>query len=102
MAPIVVCDHVSKEFRTPKRQSGLLGGLRTLFTREYTIKRAVDDISFSVDEGELLGYIGPNGAGKSTTIKMLTGILVPTSGALRVNGRVPWRERKAYVARIGA
>jgi ABC-2 type transport system ATP-binding protein len=101
MTPIVVCDHVSKEFRTPKRQPGLLGSLRTLFTREYTVKRAVDDVSFSLDEGELLGYIGPNGAGKSTTIKMLTGILTPTSGAVEVAGLVPWRQRERNALNIG-
>ena len=81
--PMIRVDNVVKEFRTPKRQPGLLGGLRTLFTREYTVKRAVDRVSFSVDEGELIGYIGPNGAGKSTTIKMLTGILTPTQGRSR-------------------
>src|SRR5262249_12020418 len=101
MAPIVVCDNVSKEFRTPKRQPGLLGGLRTLLTREYTLKRAVDGVSFSVDEGELLGYIGPNGAGKSTTIKMLTGILTPTSGTVEVAGLVPWRQREQNALNIG-
>src|SRR5262245_1464690 len=101
MAPIVLCSHVSKEFRTPKRQPGLLGGLRTLFTRQYEIKRAVDDVSFSLDEGELLGYIGPNGAGKSTTIKMLTGILTPTSGAVEVAGLTPWRQRERNALNIG-
>jgi ABC-2 type transport system ATP-binding protein len=101
MAPIVTCSHVSKEFRTPKRQPGLLGGLRTLFTRQYEVKRAVDDVSFSLDEGELLGYIGPNGAGKSTTIKMLTGILTPTSGTVEVAGLVPWRQRERNALNIG-
>jgi ABC-2 type transport system ATP-binding protein len=101
MAPIVVCSHVSKEFRTPKRQTGLLGGLRTLFTRQYEVKRAVDDVSFSLDEGELLGYIGPNGAGKSTTIKMLTGILTPTAGAVEVAGLTPWRQRERNALNIG-
>ena len=101
MAPIVVCSHVSKEFRTPKRQPGLLGGLRTLFTRQYEVKRAVDDVSFSLDKGELLGYIGPNGAGKSTTIKMLTGILTPTSGAVEVAGLTPWRQRERNALNIG-
>jgi ABC-2 type transport system ATP-binding protein len=101
MAPIVVCSHVSKEFRTPKRQPGLLGGLRTLFTREYEVKCAVDDVSFSLEEGELLGYIGPNGAGKSTTIKMLTGILTPTSGVVEVAGLTPWRQRERNALNIG-
>jgi len=101
MPPIVVCDNVSKEFRTPKRQPGVLGGLRTLFTREYTVKRAVESVSFSVDEGELIGYIGPNGAGKSTTIKMLTGILTPTTGSVEVAGLVPWRRREQNALNIG-
>jgi ABC-2 type transport system ATP-binding protein len=101
MPPIVFCRNVTKEFRTPKRQPGLLGGLRTLFTRDMTIKRAVDDVSFAVDEGELLGYIGPNGAGKSTTIKMLTGILTPTSGVVEVAGIVPWRQRERNALNIG-
>jgi viologen exporter family transport system ATP-binding protein len=101
MAPIVICSHVSKEYRTPKRHPGLLGGLRTLFTRQYEVKRAVEDISFSLDEGELLGYIGPNGAGKSTTIKMLTGILTPTSGTVEVAGLTPWRQRERNALNIG-
>src|SRR6478735_10953588 len=101
MPPIMVCDNVTKEFRTPKREPGMLGGLRTLFTREYTVKRAVDGISFSVDEGEMVGYIGPNGAGKSTTIKMLTGILVPTTGHLQVAGLEPSRQRTELARRIG-
>jgi ABC-2 type transport system ATP-binding protein len=76
--------------------------LRNLFTRSSDWVRAVDGITFQIRRGELVGYIGPNGAGKSTTIKMLTGLLVPTGGELRVNGRIPWRERKAHVATIGA
>ena len=99
--PIIRVENVAKEFRTPKRQPGLIGGVRTLFTREYTVKRAVDGVSFSVDEGELLGYIGPNGAGKSTTIKMLTGILTPTSGAVEVAGLTPWRQRERNALNIG-
>jgi len=80
----------------------LWGALRNLAAREYTLVRAVDGISFEVQQGELVGYLGPNGAGKSTTIKMLTGLLVPSGGKLWVNGRVPWRERQAHVAGIGA
>ncbi len=90
-----------KVFRTPKRQPGRFGAVRTLFTREYTVKRAVDGISFTVERGELIGYIGPNGAGKSTTIKMLAGILEPTSGEVEVAGLVPWRRRTENALNIG-
>lgn len=100
--PIIDVDNVAKTFRTPKRQPGILGGLRTLFTREYTTKHAVSGLSFGVEEGELLGYLGPNGAGKSTTIKLLTGILVPSSGTVRVNGIEPWRNREQNALTIGA
>ena len=100
-SPVIRVDHVSKEFRTPKRQPGLLGSLRTLFTREQTVTRAVDGVSFSLEEGELLGYIGPNGAGKSTTIKMLTGILVPSEGTIEVAGIVPWQQRARNALNIG-
>jgi ABC-2 type transport system ATP-binding protein len=99
--PIIRVDQLVKTFRSPKRQPGRLGALRTLFTREYTEKAAVDGISFDVERGELIGYIGPNGAGKSTTIKMLTGVLVPTSGTLEVAGLVPWRRREDNALNIG-
>ena len=99
--PIIQVDNVVKEFRTPKRQPGLLGTVRTLFTRQYDVKPAVAGISFTVGEGELLGYIGPNGAGKSTTIKLLTGILVPTSGTVAVAGLVPWQARAQNALNIG-
>lgn len=94
--------HLTKHFQVNQRSSGRWSGLRDLFVRRRRTVAAVDDISFSIDPGELVGYLGPNGAGKSTTIKMLTGLLVPTSGSLRVNGFVPWRERTRYVATIGA
>lgn len=100
MSVIHVRDLV-KEFRRPKRFSGAFGAARTLLTRQYTSTRAVDGVSFSIDEGELVGYLGPNGAGKSTTIKMLTGILVPTSGELTVAGVVPWKERSRNARQIG-
>jgi ABC-2 type transport system ATP-binding protein len=79
-----------------------VGALRGLISADQRVIRAVDDISFSIGAGELVGYLGPNGAGKSTTIKMLTGLLVPTAGIIEVNGHVPWREREQYVAAIGA
>ncbi|MEZ4862580.1 MAG: ATP-binding cassette domain-containing protein [Caldilineaceae bacterium] len=95
-------DNLQKYFQVGKHRRGLWGALRNLATREYTVVRAVDAISFQVNAGELVGYLGPNGAGKSTTIKMLTGLLVPSGGELQVNGYVPWREREAYVRHIGA
>jgi ABC-2 type transport system ATP-binding protein len=91
-----------KEFSTFKRKEGLSGAVRDLFSREYTSLRAVDGVSFTITPGEMVGYIGPNGAGKSTSVKMLTGILVPTSGEVRANGSVPYRDRMAYTRTIGA
>lgn len=99
--PLIEATHVVKEYRTPKRQPGLMGAVRTLFTREVDVRKAVADISFSIEAGELIGYIGPNGAGKSTTIKLLTGILVPTSGDVRVAGLTPWRAREQNALNIG-
>lgn len=92
---------IHKEYRIAKTKPGLLGGLASLFHREVTIKKAVQGISFSIDRGEIVGYIGPNGAGKSTTIKMLTGVLVPTSGQIDVDGVVPYVDRKKNARRIG-
>jgi ABC-2 type transport system ATP-binding protein len=99
--PLISVRDLSKHFRTFERREGLLGGLVNLFHREYHTVKAVDRISFTIDRGEMVGYIGPNGAGKSTSIKMLTGILVPTSGEILSNGFVPWRQRAAYVKTIG-
>ncbi|NUR89391.1 MAG: ATP-binding cassette domain-containing protein [Nonomuraea sp.] len=92
---------LTKVFRRPRTFSGPFGALRTLVTRQYETKTAVDDVGFEIDEGEVVGYLGPNGAGKSTTIKILTGILTPTSGTVRVNGLVPWRERSANARNVG-
>jgi ABC-2 type transport system ATP-binding protein len=90
-----------KVFRSVKRDPGLGGALRALFARDFEEKVAVDGVSFALEEGELVGYLGPNGAGKSTTIKMLTGILVPTSGSVRVAGIVPHERRQANAQNIG-
>ena len=90
-----------KEYRVPRHHRGTLGAIRNLFETRYDVVRAVDGISFSIATGEFVGFIGPNGAGKSTTVKMLTGVLEPTSGDVRVAGRVPRRERIAHVAHIG-
>ncbi len=90
-----------KEFQVQQNREGLGGALRDLFDRRYNQVVAVDDISFAIPQGEICGYIGENGAGKSTTIKMLTGILVPTSGEITVNGHVPHKEREQFVREIG-
>jgi ABC-2 type transport system ATP-binding protein len=93
--------HLVKEYKIQQRAEGLKGTIANLFNPNFTVKRAVDDLSFSIAEGELVGFIGPNGAGKSTSIKMLTGILVPSSGTLEVNGLVPHKNRKANAQQIG-
>lgn len=93
---------LQKHFQQPIHRRGRLAILRNLFNRRYTTIRAVDGISFKVGKGELVGYLGPNGAGKSTTIKMLTGLLVPTAGEIRVQDFIPWKDRQRYVSRIGA
>ncbi|HEY4690493.1 MAG TPA: ATP-binding cassette domain-containing protein [Anaerolineae bacterium] len=90
-----------KEFRVYKHHRGAAGAIRNLFTREHRIVHAVDGVSFEIETGELVGYLGPNGAGKSTTIKMLTGILVPTRGEVIVAGRVPWKQRVDHARGIG-
>ena len=92
---------LTKQFRSYKRREGLWGALQNLVRREYHFVTAVDRVGFEIERGEMVGYIGPNGAGKSTTIKMLTGILVPTSGDILVNGFLPWKQRTAYVKTIG-
>jgi ABC-2 type transport system ATP-binding protein len=100
--PIILVKNLSKHFKISKHYRGFLGAFRNLVTQKYALVKAVDEITFSISRGELVGYLGPNGAGKSTTIKMLTGLLVPTSGDLNVNGYLPWRDRQRYVAKIGA
>ncbi|MFZ0637332.1 MAG: ATP-binding cassette domain-containing protein [Candidatus Acidiferrales bacterium] len=99
--PLIEVRELSKYFRTFHRREGIWGGLQNLFVREYKTVAAVDRVSFTIERGEMVGYIGPNGAGKSTSIKMLTGILVPTSGEALVNGFVPYRQRRQYVKTIG-
>jgi ABC-2 type transport system ATP-binding protein len=98
---VISISALTKTFKTFSRREGILGGMRDLFQRDYKTLKAVDAISFQVQKGELLGYIGPNGAGKSTSIKMLTGILKPTSGEMNVLGFHPFRDRKAYTQHIG-
>ncbi len=93
--------NVSKEFKKIIKEPGLKGSVKSLFHKKQEIVKAVDDISFTVEKGEILGFIGPNGAGKSTAIKMLTGILTPTSGEIMINGQIPYKNRKKYVKEIG-
>jgi ABC-2 type transport system ATP-binding protein len=94
--------NLNKNFRIVKRKSGLFGSLRNILAPEYQTIQAVKNISFEIGVGELVGYIGPNGAGKSTTLKLLTGLLVPSSGEILANGMVPWKQRTGYVRQIGA
>ncbi len=98
---LIEVENLNKVYKNFKRKEGLKGALINLFYREHDEIRAVDDISFSINSGELVGYIGPNGAGKSTTIKMLTGILIPTSGRLVVNNLIPYKQRYDYTKQIG-
>ncbi|MDE6674977.1 MAG: ATP-binding cassette domain-containing protein, partial [Acetatifactor sp.] len=94
-------NEVSKAFRVSKRSAGIPGMLANLVVPKFERKQAVNNISFSIEQGEMVGFIGPNGAGKSTTIKMLSGILYPDTGSVRVNGYIPYRQRKEYVGSIG-
>ena len=98
---MIVMEHISKTYKVAKRNAGLKEACKSLFSREYQEIRALDGVSFTIGDGEIVGYMGPNGAGKSSTIKILSGILTPDSGVCSVDGRVPWKDRKAHVARIG-
>lgn len=94
-------NNISKSFKVNKRKSGVSGMLANLVAPKYEIKQAVKNISFSIEQGEMIGFIGPNGAGKSTTIKMLSGILFPDKGEITVAGKIPYKQRKEYVGDIG-
>ncbi len=100
--PLIQVEDAVKEFRIKKRGTQRFHTLREFFRPEYEIKRAVDGMSFEIERGELVGYIGPNGAGKSTTLKMLTGILVPTRGKVLVEGYEPCKNRRKNALRMGA
>ena len=94
-------ENLSKEFKSNKKYPGFKGAIKSFFSTEYITKKAVDDISFEINDGEIVGYIGANGAGKSTTIKMMTGILTPTSGRVYVNNLVPYENREENAKNIG-
>lgn len=93
---------ISKQYKIAIREKGLKGAFKSFFKRKYKVIDALNDVSFKIDDGEIVGYIGPNGAGKSTTIKIMCGILAPTSGDCVVNGYNPYKQRKDYVKHIGA
>lgn len=99
--PLIEVSGISKTFKVSSRRKGIPGMLANLIRPKYEYKKAVDDISFCINEGEMVGFIGPNGAGKSTTIKMLSGILYPDRGEINIAGYNPYSQRKEYVSNIG-
>ncbi len=99
--PQILVEELSKTYRIAEREPGMLGALKGLVRRRWRMVEALAGVSFAMERGELVGLIGPNGAGKSTTIKILSGILEPTSGRCEIDGLTPWRERIKHVARIG-
>ncbi|MBN1583918.1 MAG: ATP-binding cassette domain-containing protein [Anaerolineae bacterium] len=98
--PQILVQNLSKTYRVPERAPGLAASIKTLFKRQYRDVQAVREISFSVERGEMVGFIGPNGAGKTTTLKMLSGLLVPTSGTARVLNAIPWQRKPNYLRQI--
>jgi ABC-2 type transport system ATP-binding protein len=92
---------INKTFKIAKRNAGLGEAVKTLFKKDYTYIHALNDVSFKINDGEMVGYIGPNGAGKSSTIKIMSGILTPDSGECIINGRTPWKDRINHVREIG-
>lgn len=98
---MITVSGLSKTFKVAKRAPGFRQAVKALFRREYNLINALEDVSFTIDTGEIVGYIGPNGAGKSTTIKVMSGILVPDRGKCEIMGYTPWKERVAHVRNIG-
>ncbi len=98
---MITMEHVCKSYRVAKRNAGMKEACKALFRREVEVIRALSDVSFTIQDGEMVGYIGPNGAGKSSTIKILSGILTPESGSCLVDGRIPWKNRTEHVRQIG-
>ncbi len=98
---MITLEHVSKTYKVSKRDAGFSSAWKALFHREYEYIHALDDVSFTIGDGEMVGYIGPNGAGKSSTIKILSGILTPDGGVCTVNGITPWKNRIEHPRRIG-
>lgn len=98
---MITMEHVCKSYRVAKRNAGMKEACKALFRRETEVIRALSDVSFTIQDGEMVGYIGPNGAGKSSTIKILSGILTPDSGDCLVDGRIPWKNRTEHVRQVG-
>ena len=98
---MITMEHVYKSYKVAKRNAGFGEAVKALFHREYETIHALKDVSFTIQDGEMVGYIGPNGAGKSSTIKILSGILTPDSGTVLVDGRVPYKDRIRNVQQIG-
>jgi ABC-2 type transport system ATP-binding protein len=98
---MITLNNISQTYKVAKRKPGVKAALKSIARREYTYVKALKDVSFTVNKGEIIGYIGPNGAGKSTTIKIMSGILVPTSGRCTIIGRTPWENRIEHVKNIG-
>src|SRR3990167_9288658 len=98
--PTIEVKNLSKTYEYYKKQPGLWNSVKSLFHREKLFTEAVKDVSFSIEEGEIVGFLGPNGAGKTTTLKMLSGILYPTSGEASVLGFTPWKRQKEFQMRF--
>lgn len=98
---MITLEHVCKTYQVSKRDAGFSSALKALFHKEYEYIHALDDVSFTIKDGEMVGYIGPNGAGKSSTIKILSGILTPERGVCLINGLIPWKNRIEHVRNIG-
>src|SRR4030043_159513 len=100
MDKTIIVDHLVKNFEVTKREKGLISGFSTLFSPQKKIVRALKGISFSIEQGELVGFIGPNGAGKTTTLKILSGLLFPTEGFTQVMGFDPWERNPEFLKQI--
>jgi len=100
LEPSIIVQELTKTYKVPEREPGLVSSIKNLLKKQYRQVEAVHDISFSVEKGEIVGFIGPNGAGKTTTLKMLSGLLHPTSGEAKVLGYIPWKRQQGYLSRI--
>jgi ABC-2 type transport system ATP-binding protein len=99
-SPVIEVNNLSKHYRVPVREAGLKAATKSLFKRKYNTVKAVESISFKIDPGEVVGFLGPNGAGKTTTLKMLSGLLFPTTGTFTVLGYQPSRRQAEFLGQI--